>query len=200
MQPCDCSPTDRVYLPRLFPCRGSASLISCWVVHGHPPFRGFSPPVAAGPSRALLSPLPFPTLRCRGSEEFSVALHLHLAASMSLVEHPPSPCGSDVTRWCGCVPYVGVVHAAVGPLLSWSFLPFEDDLPASSHTSAGLLSWASIVRGSPLHPLAGIHEPARTCALQSVREPEVRSVSPDLPPWGLRLGYPPRFLGRGRAL
>jgi hypothetical protein len=31
---------------------------------------------------------------------------------------------------------VGVVHAYEGSLLSWSFPPFEDDLPASSDTSA----------------------------------------------------------------
>lgn len=86
---------------------------------------------------------------------------------------PPSPCGSDVTRSRGCVPYVDVVHAVAGPLLSWSFPPFEDDLPVSSHTSAGLLSWAFVVRGSPSTPLARTLEPARTCALQSVREPEV---------------------------
>jgi hypothetical protein len=33
--------------------------------------------------------------------------------------------------------------------------------------------------------------PARTCALQSVRDPEVWSVSPDLPPWGPCLRNPP---------
>lgn len=45
-----------------------------------------------------------------------------------------------------------VVHACNGSLLSWSFPPFEDDLPASPHTSAGLLSWASIMFPSPPIP------------------------------------------------
>lgn len=45
-----------------------------------------------------------------------------------------------------------VVHAYNGSLLSWSFPPFEDDLPASPHTSAGLLSWASIMFPSPPIP------------------------------------------------
>jgi hypothetical protein len=34
-------------------------------------------------------------------------------------------------------PRAGVVHAVTGSLPSWLFPPFEDDLPASSHTSAG---------------------------------------------------------------
>jgi hypothetical protein len=138
---------DRPGLPtRLVPCRGSASHVSCWIVHGHPPFRGFSPPVAARPSRASPSSMPFPTLRCRGSEEFSVALHLRLAASMSRVE-PPSPCGADCSlgRTRSLRRRCSRRHKAA-PLLVVP--PFEDDLPASSHTSAGLLSWASIVRGS----------------------------------------------------
>jgi hypothetical protein len=80
--------------PRLVPCRGSASHISCWIVRGHPPFRGFSPPVAARPSRVSPSPLPFLTSRCRGFEDFSVARHLRLAASLTRVELP-SPCGAD---------------------------------------------------------------------------------------------------------
>jgi hypothetical protein len=39
----------------------------------------------------------------------------------------------------------GVVHTAARSLLSWSFPPFEDDLPASPYTSARLLSWAFLV-------------------------------------------------------
>lgn len=69
--PCGITPTGRECLPRLFSRRGSASPISCWVVHGHPPFRGFSPLVAAGSSQIRPSPLPFPTLRCRGFEDLS---------------------------------------------------------------------------------------------------------------------------------
>jgi hypothetical protein len=41
--PCGLTPTDRDCLPRLCSCRASASPISCWIVHGYPPFRGFSP-------------------------------------------------------------------------------------------------------------------------------------------------------------
>lgn len=37
------TPTGQGCLPRLVPCRGSASPVSCWFVHGYPPFRGFSP-------------------------------------------------------------------------------------------------------------------------------------------------------------
>lgn len=66
-----CTPTGRVYLSRLFSRRESAGLISCRIVHGHPPFRGFSPPDAARPSRVAPSSMPFATLRCRGSEDFS---------------------------------------------------------------------------------------------------------------------------------
>lgn len=69
--PCSVTPTGRDCLSRLRACRGSASLVSCRIVHGHPPFRGFSPFVAARPSRVVLSSLPFPTLRCRGSEDLS---------------------------------------------------------------------------------------------------------------------------------
>jgi hypothetical protein len=69
--PCGVTPTGRNCLSRLRSCRGSASLISCRIVHGHPPFRGFSPFVAARPSRIVPSSLPFPTLRCRGSEDLS---------------------------------------------------------------------------------------------------------------------------------
>jgi len=69
--PCGVTPTGRVYLPQLFSRRESAGLISCRIVHGHPPFRGFSPPDAARPSRVAPSSMPFATLRCRGSEDFS---------------------------------------------------------------------------------------------------------------------------------
>jgi len=65
------SPTDRLCLTRLVSRRGSADRVSGRFVHGYPPFRGFSPPVAARSSRTELSPMPFPTFRCRGSEDFS---------------------------------------------------------------------------------------------------------------------------------
>jgi hypothetical protein len=79
---------------------------------GTTPFKGFSPLAAARPSRIALSSMPFPTLRCRGSEDFSL----------------PADAFSDC----------GVVHTVDGSLLSWSFPPFEDDLPASpSHFCVG---------------------------------------------------------------
>jgi len=65
------SPTDRVCLARLVSRRRSANHISGRFVHGHPPFRGFSPPVATRSSRTELSPMPFPISRCRSSEDFS---------------------------------------------------------------------------------------------------------------------------------
>jgi hypothetical protein len=72
---------------------------SGWIVHGHPPFRGFSPLAAARPSRASPSSMPFPTLRCRGSEDFSLRADAFSCR--------------------------GVVHTVVGSLLSWSFLPLR---------------------------------------------------------------------------
>jgi hypothetical protein len=71
VQPCGYTPTGRVCLPRLCSRRVSAGHISCRIVHGHPPFRGFSPPDAAQPSRVAPSSMPFPTSRCRGSEDVS---------------------------------------------------------------------------------------------------------------------------------
>lgn len=75
-------------------------------------FRGFSPLTAARPSRIALSSMPFPTLRCRSSEDFSLQADAFTDA--------------------------GVIHTVARPLLSWLFPPFEDDLPASpSHFCAG---------------------------------------------------------------
>jgi hypothetical protein len=73
-----------------------------------PSFRGFSPFVAAGSSRIPLSSMPFPTLRCRGSEDFSKsALH--------------APCGALLTA-NGCVHRRKRFHARrrVAPLLAVS--------------------------------------------------------------------------------
>lgn len=64
-------PTDRVCLSRLVTRRGPADRVSDRFVHGHPPFRGFSPSVTTRSSRFELSSMPFPTLRCRGSEDVS---------------------------------------------------------------------------------------------------------------------------------
>jgi hypothetical protein len=151
VQPRGCTPTGRVCLPRLCSRRGSAGPISCRIVHGHPTFRGFSPLAAARPSRIAPSSLPFPnsrwlpTSRCRGSGDVSLRTDAFSDAD--------------------------VVHAVTGSLLAWLFPPFEDDLPASPHTSAGLLSWAYLMcarSGSP----CGSPGPAHTCALQSGRQPE----------------------------
>jgi hypothetical protein len=98
---------------------------------GTTPFRGFSPLAAARPSRVALSSVPFPTLRCRGFEDFSLR--------------------SDACSDCG------VVHTVDGSLLSWSFPPFEDDLPASpSH-----FWWAPLLGFDRRSELA----PRPTCAL-----------------------------------
>jgi hypothetical protein len=191
VRPCERSPTGRAYLSRLFPCRGSADRVSDRIVHGHPPFRGFSPPGAAGPSRAPPSSLPFPTSRCRGSEDFSVALQRRLAASMSRAEHHAHLAVPPLLARADAFSAGGVVHAVVGSLLSWLFPPFEDGLPASPRTSAGLLSWASIVRGSLRLTLrlidAGSHvrssECQRTGSLIGVtRPPSVGSLSPQPTP------------------
>lgn len=80
----------------------------------------------------------------------------HLAVSqLRGFQHraPPSSCDSDSTRCADACSSDDVVHAINGSLLSWLFPPFEADLPASSRTSAGLLSWASIVHGSLWFPL-----------------------------------------------
>lgn len=69
--PCGYTSTGRVCLSRLCSRHRSAGPISCRIVHGHPPFRGFSPPDAARPSRVALSSMPFATSRCRGSEDVS---------------------------------------------------------------------------------------------------------------------------------
>jgi len=75
-------------------------------------FRGFSPLVAAQPSRVELSSMLFPTLRCRSFEDFSLRADAFADS--------------------------GVVHTVARSLLSWSFPPFEDDLPASpSHFCVG---------------------------------------------------------------
>ena len=139
VRPCGLTPTGWVCLPQLFSFRASASPVSCWIVHGHPTFRGFSPPTA-GDSRKLRvneaalefrspstrvdasyqSSMPFPALRRRGSEDFSLLA---------------DACSDD-----------SVVHAIEGSLLSWLFPPFEDDLPASPVALLpGLLSWAFII-------------------------------------------------------
>jgi hypothetical protein len=47
VRPCGLTPTGWVCLSQLCSCRASASRVSCWIVHGHPTFRGFSP-LAAG--------------------------------------------------------------------------------------------------------------------------------------------------------
>jgi len=149
------------------------------IVHGYPPFRGFSPSVATRPSRATLSSMPFPTLRCRGSEDLSQSAVATFAPS-------GKPVGSSVFYTLRCsatlrtdaFTTVGVVHTSGRSLLSWSLSPFEDDLPASLRTSTELLSWASIVHPRPLDPLAVHLEPKWTCALQSVKEPEELTRNP----------------------
>jgi hypothetical protein len=172
VQPCGCTPTGRVYLPRLFPCRGSASHVSGRIVHGLPPFRGFSPPVAAGPSRVLPSSLPFPTLRCRGSEEFSVTA-------------PSPPRGVDVARRDTTVALQRRCRSLVR-MRSPAPALFTPSMGRSSPGRSPLRGWPpGLVPHFCGTPLMGFYRtrqpstplrspmPSCTCALQSVREPEV---------------------------
>lgn len=101
------TPTGQGCLPRLVPCRGSASPVSCWFVHGYPPFRGFSPLAPHDPLGSCCPPCRFLaehppervldairregppkrarsreiTLRCRGFEDLSHQRTSRLAAS-----------------------------------------------------------------------------------------------------------------------
>lgn len=152
--PCDSSPTGRGCLSRLFPWPESASHISGRIVLGHPSLQRFLPVCAV---LADYPPCRFP--------------HRCVAAPRIQARQPQRGLAARPAIQTDAFSDGGVVHASEGSLLSWSFPPFEDDLPASSHTSAGLLSWASIVRTSRLSP-CGSSQPTRTCALQSFREPE----------------------------
>ena len=124
---------------------------------GTTPFRGFSPPSPHDPLESRCPPCRFP------------------------------PCGAAASRISATgrvrSPFAGVFTPTMGRS-SPGCSPLRGDLPASSHTSAGLLSWASIMHPSPSTSLAGRREPEHTCALQSFREPEVRLALPSLPPWG----------------
>jgi len=171
MQHCCCSPTDRGYLSRFVSCRGPASLVSCRVVLGHHTLQRFLPirRRTTLSSRAILRAVS------------------HLAVPRLRGFQPPVGC---VLRRRRCSR-----RRWAAPLLV--VLPLRGCLPASPHTSAGLLSWASIMHPSPSTPLAvrrgdpyePLFEPEHTCALQSFREPEVRLVLPNLPPWGPCLRY-----------
>jgi hypothetical protein len=141
--------TDRDYLPRFVSCRGSASRVSCRIVLGHPP--------------SEVSPR-----RRRTTLSSRAVLHAvpHLAVSQLRGFQLPVGC---VLRRRRCS---RLRRAA--PLLV--VFPLRGCLPASPHTSAGLLSWASIMRSSSCFPLRFVTSHMRTCALQSFREPEVRLV------------------------
>jgi len=166
---CSRSPTDRGYRPRLFPCHESADRLSDRIVHGYPTFRGFSPLVAAGPSRIELSSLPFPTLRCRGSEDLSCS-------------GTSTPCDASAPLQADAFSSESVIHATVGSLLSWSLPPFEVDLPASPHTSAELLSWALFIDPSlgfpPKSPPRFLLRPSQRALF---RVSENRKYGPVLP-------------------
>jgi hypothetical protein len=124
---------------------------------GTTPFRGFSPPSPHDPLESRCPPCRFP------------------------------PCGAAASRISATgrvrSPFADVFTPTMGRS-SPGCSPLRGDLPASPHTSAGLLSWASIMHPSPSTSLAGHLEPEHTCALQSFREPEVRLALPSLPPWG----------------
>lgn len=106
--------------------------------------------LAALPSRAALSSLPFPALRRRGFEDLSRSAVAVASTPASRQPYGPStPCGASSRRERMRSPPSTLFTPAVGSLLSWLFSPFEDDLPALPRTSAGLLSWASIVQPRP---------------------------------------------------
>jgi hypothetical protein len=96
---------------------------------GTTPFRGFSPPSPHDPLESRCPPCRFP------------------------------PCGAAASRisatGSGAFSVCRRFHADSGSLLSWLFSPLRGDLPASSHTSAGLLSWASVMHPSPATSLTG---------------------------------------------
>lgn len=158
VQPCGCTPTDRVYLPRLISCRGSASHVSDRIVLGLPTFRGFSPPSPPDPLGSCCPPCRFPPCGA--------------AAPRIRAIGDITPCGARATFRTGAFSDDDVVHVAKGSLLSWLFPPFEVTFrprPALLPDSSPGLCRAS----APSNPLAVRREPQRTCALQSVREPEV---------------------------
>jgi hypothetical protein len=108
--------------------------------------------------------MPFPALRRRGSEDFSL-----LADAFS---------GEDV------------VHALDGSLLSWSFPPFEDDLPVSPVALLpGLLSWASIIDARSSIPLRFRASPHRRALFRVSEIRKYRHAHAHPPPWGLCLRY-----------
>jgi hypothetical protein len=117
------------------------------------------PAVAARSSRTVLSPLPFPTLRCRGSEDSSYSATSRLAARV-----PPSVRVRSPTTTLFTSPK-GRSSPGCFPPSRMTFRPRPALLPDSS---------LGLCRASaPSTPLAVHREPQRTCALQSVREPEV---------------------------
>lgn len=60
IQPCGCMPTGWGFLAQLVSCRGSANHVSGRIVHGLPPFRGFSPPSPPDPLGSSSPPCRFP--------------------------------------------------------------------------------------------------------------------------------------------
>jgi hypothetical protein len=100
------TPTGQGCLPRLVPCRGSASPVSCWFVHGYPPFRGFSPLAPHDPLGSCCPPCRFlaehppervlDAIRREGPAEASPLARNHLAVSRLRGFEPPAhlaPCG-----------------------------------------------------------------------------------------------------------
>jgi hypothetical protein len=130
---------------------------------GCPPCRF---PTSRAPPLARLAFAPLP--RLRGFEPTNAS----------------SPCGADLAGRTDAFSGDGVVHAPDGSLLSWLFPPFEDDLPASSHTSAGLLSWALIMRASPRLPLRFAASRLARALFRVSENRRLRPVLPDLPSVG----------------
>jgi hypothetical protein len=194
----DSSPTGRVCLSRLFSWLAPANRVSGWIVLGHPPFRGFSPfapprrhtPAEAGYLRRDFPPCRFPprrrppavkqTARCAMPRLRGFELDCHEPASLLapwLSERMRSPATALFTPPTG--------RSSLG-----RYPPSRMTSRPRPVTSAGLLSWASIMLARLLPP-CGDRRPTGTCALQSIRDPEALARCYTCPPpWGFRLGVP----------
>lgn len=151
---------------------------------GTSPFRGFSPFAPSWshaacqnrpPATRTIPPAVSQLTSCTGLATVTRCT-LPRLRGFKLDRHGPR-CRSPLAIRTDAFSGDGVVHTPDGSLLSWSFPPFEDDLPASSHTSAGHPLMGFNRPCAPAHRLAAPDGPTPTCALQSIREPEVLTRS-----------------------
>jgi hypothetical protein len=186
--------TRRLHLPAVFHAGSSM---------GTSPFRGFSPFAPSWPhaacrnrppaTRTILLVVSHLAPSACGEADFRYAMPRLRGFKLDRHDSPRRSCprhGSPLAIRTDAFSGDGVVHAPDGSLLSWLLPPFEADLPASSHTSAGLLSWASIVHARP--PIASrLRTGPHARAL--FRVSENRKYWParaSRPPWGSCLGAP----------